>query len=267
MVFVFANTGEEREETLEFAHQCSIFFGFPLVWIEGKFNKERGIGTGHKIVTFETASRNGEPFEAHCSTYGIPNQANPQCTRELKAVPIKSFARSLGWKKYWTAIGIRVDEIDRIDADRIKKMLYYPLCEDLPTTKPEINVYWIQQPFRLKLKGYEGNCKWCWKKSYKKLLRLAKDHPEFFDFPKEMERKYGNYMPEHRLIDCLKKGKEGPKNITFFRDNKSAIDILNEAKVTDPIIFDDSRNYSIQTSLLNFEFDDSESCEVWSECK
>ena len=164
MIFVFANTGEEMEQTLDFANKCSEYFGFPLVWIEGVFHKEVGKGTTHKIVSLETASRNGEPFEDHISTYGIPNQANPQCTNELKAIPIKSYARSLLWKKYYTAIGIRVDEIDRIDSRRKEKRFYYPLCEDHPKTKPEINRYWKDMPFRLELKGYQGNCKWCWKK-------------------------------------------------------------------------------------------------------
>jgi hypothetical protein len=32
---VFANTGQEREETLEFVKQCDDHFGFGTVWIEG----------------------------------------------------------------------------------------------------------------------------------------------------------------------------------------------------------------------------------------
>ena len=37
MVFVFANTGEENDETLDFIEKCSHHFGFPVIWIEGVF--------------------------------------------------------------------------------------------------------------------------------------------------------------------------------------------------------------------------------------
>ena len=265
MIFVFANTGEESEETLLFVERCSHYFSFPVVWVESVFHKERGVGTTHSVVNYKTASRKGEPFENNIKTYGIPNIANPQCTRELKRVPIQKYAKSIGWKKYYTAIGIRVDEIDRVDSKRVQKRLYYPLCQDHPKTKPEINVYWKNMPFRLDLKGYQGNCKWCWKKSFKKLRRIAKDNPEHFDFPLKMEEKYGNYMPDHRIEKWIEQGKEVPTSITFFRGNKSAKNILEEAKNADPKVFDDSRNYNIQSSLLNND-DLNESCEVFAEC-
>jgi hypothetical protein len=266
MIFVFANTGEENEETLIFTQKCAQHFGFPLVWIEGVFNKTKGIGTTHRVVDFNTASRKGEPFEAHCSTYGIPNIANPQCSRELKGAPIISYARSLGWKKYYTAIGIRNDEIDRVSVQRKKNRLIYPLIEEIPTTKPEINLYWRDMPFRLNLKGYQGNCKWCWKKSLPKLIRIAKDRPEDFDFPKRMEKEYANYIPEHRKQAHIKAGKKIYTGITFFTNNLSANDILEMSKTADPIIRDDSKNYNIQTRLLFDEDDGNESCEVFSNC-
>lgn len=266
MIFVFANTGQENEETLIFTQKCAEYFGFPLVWIEGVFNKKKGIGTTHKIVDFNTASRKGEPFEAHCATYGIPNIANPQCSRELKGVPIASYARSLGWKKYYTAIGIRIDEIDRVSVQRKKNRVIYPLIEDKPTTKPEINLYWRDMPFRLNLKGYQGNCKWCWKKSLPKLIRIAKDNPKYFDFPKRMEKEYANYIPEHRKQAHIEAGKKIYSGITFFRNNLSAKDILKMAKTANPIIRDDSKDYNIQTRMLLDEDDGNESCEVFSNC-
>lgn len=126
-------------------------------------------------MSFETASRNGEPFEKVIQRYGIPNKKFPHCTRELKLRPMTKYLRSIGWKKgsYHTAVGIRVDEIDRVAADRKEKGLIYPLISDRPMTKPKINFWWSQQPFRLKLKGYQGNCKDCYKKSDNKLLTMA----------------------------------------------------------------------------------------------
>jgi len=44
------------------------------------------------LVTFETASRNGEPFEEMIQKYGITNMQSPQCTRNLKGLPRPSTA-------------------------------------------------------------------------------------------------------------------------------------------------------------------------------
>ena len=76
MIFVFANTGEENEETLKFVDQCDKEFDLNLVWIEAVFNPEFGIGTNYKIVNYKTASRNGEPFKDGISKLGIPNKIN-----------------------------------------------------------------------------------------------------------------------------------------------------------------------------------------------
>lgn len=117
-VFVFANVGEEHEETLIFADKCDKYFGLNLVWVEPKIIHEVGKGTKHTIVNFETAERSGigGNFEEYIKKFGIPNYQNMTCTRELKERPITSYARSIGWKNndYKTAIGIRADEIDRI---------------------------------------------------------------------------------------------------------------------------------------------------------
>ena len=34
ILVIYANTGKEREETLEFIHNCDLHFGFKTVWIE-----------------------------------------------------------------------------------------------------------------------------------------------------------------------------------------------------------------------------------------
>jgi len=52
-----------------------------------------------------------------------------------------------------------------------------------------------------------------------------------------------------------------PNNIKFFRGDKSAKDILKEAKDWNGIIKDDAQNYIYQIDLLG-----GESCEVFSEC-
>lgn len=264
MIFVFANTGQENEETLIFIDKCSKHFNIPVIWVEADVIQGFGNGTRHKIVNFETADRTGEVFEKVIAKYGIPNIANPHCSRALKLSPITSYARSIGWKKYHTAIGIRADEFDRVNKDYNKKRIIYPLIHKdyIPANKQQVNIFWKNQPFRLNLKGYQGNCKWCWKKSYRKLVTIAKENPEHFEFPKVMEMKYGNYIPKHRKEMILINKKEIPQNITFFRNYKSARDILKESKTENFEIKDDSREYNYQAGLF-----DNESCDIYSECK
>lgn len=102
IIFVFANTGQENEETLIFLKQCEEHFGIKIIWIEADVIEGKGNGTRFKIVNFETASRNGEPFEAVIKKYGIPNTKFLHCTRELKMNPIKAYAKSIwGKEKYY----------------------------------------------------------------------------------------------------------------------------------------------------------------------
>lgn len=183
--YVFANTGQEREETLEFVDQCDKYFGLNLIWVEAVVN-ESGKGTKHKIVNFNSASRNGEPFVEVIKKYGIPNKSYPHCTRELKAAPIKSYADSIGWSDCKMAIGIRADEPSRIGTD---PKFIYPLADNF-IDKIDVNNFWEKMPFSLQLQEHEGNCSWCWKKSDRKLFMLIKDRPEIFEFPREMEKKY-----------------------------------------------------------------------------
>lgn len=250
IVFVFANTGLENEQTLEFVQQCDDYFKLNVQWVEASVNERRGYGTGYWLTDFDNAKRKGEPFENVIKKYGIPNQSFPHCTRELKQNPIKAFAKDwFDGEKYHTAIGIRADEFDRMNEKRKEIGLIYPLIqkEMIPTTKPQINWYWKQMPFRLNLKGYQGNCLTCWKKSDKKLFQIAKENPSAFDFMASMEEKYPL-------------GLTGEK-VTFFRKKRSAKDILEQAKNWNGKVKDDATNYVWQIDLLG-----GESCEVWSEC-
>jgi len=195
IVFGIANTGEETEETLIFADRCDREWNLNLVWLEGVVHHNERKGTTHRIVTFETASRQGEPFEEVIKKYGIPNQAFPHCTRELKLMPMRSYLRSLGWSSgtYVSAVGIRSDEIKRKRSDANVAGIVYPMADWFPITKPEINDWWEEQSFNLGIEDYRGNCKWCWKKSTTKIVRIAKETPEVFEFPSRMERLYGFY--------------------------------------------------------------------------
>lgn len=201
MVVVFANTGKEREETLLFISNCDELLKFNTVWVEAKVVHGKKVGTQSRVVDYQTASRKGEPYEDVIKKYGIPNVKFLHCTRELKTNPIHHYIKQeLKWKDYYTAIGIRADEFDRIDKDRKKKKYMYPLVI-YDVTKPDILKWWKEMPFDLQLKEHEGNCNKCFKKTLRKLLTIEleeREHPfrEPDTWWDDMEKKYENFIPE-----------------------------------------------------------------------
>ena len=223
IAITFANTGCEHDNTLKFVDQCDKHFGWNVVWVEAVTNPIKGQGTRHKVVTYETASRSGEPFEDYIKKEGLPGPSNPGCTTRLKELPMNSYLkRELGWSGYWTAIGIRADEIDRVSEKRIEKKFVYPLV-DAGWTKEDVKAECASWPFDLDLKGeHYGNCTWCWKKSLRKLMTLAKDDVWLFEFPRRMEY-------EHERTN-LQNGHEGRK---IFRNNLSVVDIVEMARTKD----------------------------------
>lgn len=265
MIVVFANTGKEREETLQFVKDCDDNFHFNTIWVEAITNPEHGKGVRAKIVDFNSASRNGEPFEAMIAKHGMPSVKSPHCTRELKRYTIQSYAKSIGWKSYWTAIGYRVDEIDRCAPDWEKRKHLYPLVSyQHGVRKEDINKFWSQQLFDLRLKGYEGNCELCFKKSFRKLMTIVNEHPEKTLWYKGMEFKYNSFIPEGKKHNPLL-----IPPINSFRGNKSINDIIEMAKNDFYPATDDSKYYPEykQGNLWSVELDISngctESCEVF----
>lgn len=249
IVVVFANTGQEHDKTLEFVHNCDKILNFNTVWIEADISLEKGIGVRPKIVTYETASRDGKPFESACAKYGIPNMISPQCTARLKTDPMHYFIRkTLGWGlNYDTAIGIRTDETRRVSKNADANNIVYPLIDWFPSDKIDVNDFWEEMPFTLDIEEHQGNCKWCWKKSIKKHFRLLDENPEWFDFPDRMEKLYSKVRLD---------GEGNPQY--FFRGRKSTEMLKKEWSV---IKLHSIKQYSL--------FDDdensgcSESCELY----
>ena len=119
---LFANTGEEHEKTLDFVHNCDKHFGFNTIWLEADVRHGEKVSTQYKVVTYETASRNGEPFEEVIKKYGIPNMGFPHCTRELKMNPTDNYMKEIS-KDYTTALGIRADETRRVSKSATKNKI------------------------------------------------------------------------------------------------------------------------------------------------
>lgn len=255
IVVLFANTGQENEATLEFVRNCDRAFGFATVWLEADVKPEAGKGTAHKIVDFVTANRDGAPFEAFVKKFGVPNQKFPQCTRELKKRPLDSYIRSLGWKNgtFHTAIGIRADEPQRRSQAAEENGVVYPLLDWLPLNKPAVNAFWRDQPFRLNLFGYQGNCKTCWKKSFRKLLTVMDDDARQFDFFERMEETYGLVGPEF-----AKQHVPGYKRV-FFRGNLGVKD-LREMYKTDDWTRSENDAVVYHDKMVELDIDPADGC-------
>jgi len=235
---VFANTGQENEETLQFIRNCDREWGLNIIWLESVFDARKGKATTHKIVSFDTAHRGNDLFDEMIKIYGIPNKAYPHCTRELKNQPIKSFCISnYGRKGYKIAIGIRAEETNRYPKQGSDNpyRLYYPCIED-GIDKDDIHIFWEDKPVTLKSPNYRNNCKRCYKKSDEKLALIHHENPEFFDHPKMWEKEMGlcgsNKDGTHRvhwsgnrsteqLIESFPVSIDTPKD---FRPDKPRID-------------------------------------------
>lgn len=253
---VFCNTGQEHESTLKFVHDCEVKFGWPVVWLEAVVNPEKGKGIRHKIVDFETASRDGRPFYDVVKKYGLPGPTHPQCSSRLKEEVMDSYRhRELGWKRkeYRTAIGIRADEMDRMNESGA---FWYPLV-NLGYTKQRVNEEIKTWGFDLEISSDAyGNCVWCWKKSLRKLMTVAKQNPELFRFPHQLDQELATYKAENEL---------GERRM--FRGHRNTADILRLAREEDFEPYTDN----IQEHLFHNEgFDEildmgsscGESCEI-----
>lgn len=181
---IFANTGKERAETLDFIHECETRWDVPVVWIEATFRpynleiETMQSSVGFRVVNYETAARKGEPYSAmnrwiNCGH--VPSRASPFCTKYLKTIPMALYMQSQGHEEYEELWGIRYDEPDRWRRAKAKGILL-PLV-DMNVFERDVFRFWSAQPFDLQLKTYEGNCDLCIKKSEKKLLTILAENP------------------------------------------------------------------------------------------
>lgn len=247
-IFVFANTGQEHEKTLGFVDRCDKEWGLNLAWVEAKVNPKKNSPIEFNQVDFSSASRVGEPYYDICKKHGVPNSGRPFCTQYLKTYVINAYKHSLGFdREHLTAIGIRADEFDRMNMEKVRKgSTAYPLITMTHTTKDDVAMFFKNNDFDLEIDPNYGNCVTCFKKSDRHLMTIAKHSPESFDFMQKVEKEFGH-------IDA----KEGDP-FRFFRGNKTVQDILDLSK-TDFKEFDQTIT-EMQTSIDIDPIDISSNC-------
>ena len=186
---VFSNTGREMPQTLDFVQEVSDRWGVPIVWVE-----YRGEMPLFEVVNHNSASRDGEPFEALIRRRSyLPNQDARFCTAELKVRPAKRYLVGLGWKRWTSAVGIRADEPLRLDKPQHKERwtVWHPLAA-AGVSKHDVAAFWRRQSFDLRLPNIRGrcplgNCDGCFLKSEANLAALARDYPERHEWWERME--------------------------------------------------------------------------------
>jgi 3'-phosphoadenosine 5'-phosphosulfate sulfotransferase (PAPS reductase)/FAD synthetase len=173
-IVCFANTGKENEATLEFVRDCAEAWNIEIHWLE-----YRDTAIGFKEVTFDTASRDGEPFEAMLRRKQyLPNPVQRFCSHELKNKPIAKFC-GLGDED--TMIGVRFDE-PRRHAKMRARGFSLPLIEN-GTTKAHVREFWRHQKFDLALPERDGltalgNCDLCFLKDFDVIMSNVREKPQ-----------------------------------------------------------------------------------------
>ena len=221
---VFMNTGKEHPATYEFIREIQERWGVGITWLEydyvptnkGTVKEPRHI---HRVVSYETSSRHGEPFEKLIDAKKIlPNVFQRFCTQELKVVTVQRYAkRDKGIKNYANVLGIRADEGRRVMKGLLTGCaLIYPLSM-ARIRKIQIINFWSKQTFNLEVDSDWSNCDLCFLKGKKILSKLVGQHPEALDWWVAQERKIGPYF----FQDFSYKQVQGSsKENTLFDDEK-----------------------------------------------
>lgn len=236
----FANTGKEREETLKFVNECGKRWGVKIRWLEFRSRKTSlDIEERFEEVTFETASRLGEPFEALIrDKQYTPNAVMRWCTAELKVRVMKWFMQSLGYKNWTNIIGLRHDEQHRVAKSRKPNKECWtnalPL-DDARATQRDVFQFWfgsmtmgdvveacrtlgdnaltvfLPQGFDLGLFGFEGNCDACMLKARGKLWEIERTKPGTLQWWADMEIVgKGQFVTEYSYEELMRDVRRQP---------------------------------------------------------
>lgn len=197
---IFANTGKEDEATLRFVQRCSQEWNIPITWLEFFYVEDSS--KRFRVVDFDTASRNGEPFESvifdlRANGY-LPNPVARFCTVEMKVRTMHKYLKSLGWTHWDIFLGIRADEPRRVakigNHDYGKHEDKYAPLAVAGVTKEMVGEFWRSQAFDLELPNMNGvtmhgNCDLCFLKPTSQILSLIAEKPERAVWWAEMEAK------------------------------------------------------------------------------
>lgn len=208
-VVSFQNTGREMPQTLDFVQECGERWGVSIVWLEYRPTKP-----WFERVNHNSASRNGEPFDALIvKKKMLPNTAMRFCTVEMKIKTARRYCRGIGWDKWTTARGIRADEKRRAKESPDKIITNWHPLVDAGVTKETIADFWESQPFGLRLPFINdgnpfGNCDMCFLKSEAakaSLIRNTDRAQWWIDHEIKIGATWRDKMPLDKLRDFVER--------------------------------------------------------------
>lgn len=207
----FANTGKEMPQTLDFVRDCGESWGADIVWLQYKDAEETR--DRWERVTYETAARKGEPFDALINRRKyLPNSVQRFCTSDLKIIPMKRYAQSLGWGEWLNVIGLRADEQHRVAKmrgnDKDEWQSVAPLSA-AGVTRAQVQEFWNRQNFNLALPSVNGrtalgNCDLCFMKGAATRAGIIRQHPElakwWIDAEARINARFSSDAPSYNAL-------------------------------------------------------------------
>ena len=236
-VVCFANTGKEDEATLRFVQDCSKRWNVPIIWLEWRDNN-----LGYERVTFETASRNGEPFRDMCiKRKALPNGFMRFCTKELKIDIVHNYIKDVGIgtidNPCAQMVGIRSDEQRRVSKMRGKSGTDHkkdwigdflvPLA-DAGVISTHVGEFWENQSFNLQTpmhngKSFHSNCDLCFHKPVAQIVSLIQEKPERAVWWVEME----SYAKENFAKSVIHFSRDHPTYETMAKFSSQQKDMFD----------------------------------------
>ena len=211
---VFANTGMERSDTLDFVDICARAWSVDIAWLEYDWDAPRRT----RLVDYRTASRAGEPFAALIARKGFVPSVNIRfCTGFQKRDRIEAYARHrLGLKRWHSVVGLRADEPRRVQRMRAEDCgsrtgahAVLPLA-DAGVVEADVLSWRRRQPFDLAIPGYAENCTLCFLKGRGKLLHLIREEPALAEWWIAQEAAVANRTgPDGRACESMKRFRLG----------------------------------------------------------
>jgi len=235
----FANTGKEMPQTLDFVRDVGKKWEVDIVWLErfarpAREDEKNKYVYETKVVDYDSASRNGEPFAALIKARRYaPNPVARFCTADLKIRAIRDYlVDQCGFETpYLSFIGIRGDEVRRAVKMNGKiesgQERYLPLYLEGVTAK-DVGKFWDQNDFDLDLPNNNGvtdwgNCDLCFLKGHKKKQSIINTRPELADWWIDQEES---------LTELVGKA-------AYFRSDQPSYQTMKTIALEQTSIFDD----------------------------
>lgn len=241
---LFCNTGKEHDATLDFVHDVETRWGINIHWLEycripSRDLSENWFRAGRKRsnlkkaqekdeyahwwreVNYLTASRRTDtntPFDVLLEWANqLPNVQTRQCSVQMKLRTMQRFLGYHGIFEFNSYIGMRADEAHRemevlVNIEKGEHP-NFPLIR-AGIHKSNVEEFWKNHPFTLRIPELLGNCDLCFLKKRWKRVAIAKMDPSAAIWWRDKEDVFAK--------KCVGAG-------AFFRKGESYQGVINDA--------------------------------------